>query len=867
MSTGTPVDISPMADTVAAPSDADGGIPVDIERGTSVGRYLVIGRLGAGGMGVVFAAYDPKLDRKVALKALHRAVDPAQDSAGRARLVREAKAMARLSHPNVVTVYDVVVDGDRALVAMELVEGESLRDWLASTRRTWREIVDAFQQAARGMVSAHEAGIVHRDFKLDNVLVGKDGRVRVGDFGLARVAPSELAPNTESNAAIALGASGAGGIAGTPAYMAPDQLRGAPGDARSDQFSFCTALHEALYGERPFAGETVMALLDSIDSQQVRPAPPGTQVPRWVRAVILRGLCARPDQRYGSMREVLEALERDPSVRRRRVLSAAVAASVVLLAAGGVAAGMVATRKSETARCLALSKRLDGVWDDATKGAVRGAFRATGRPYADDTYARTASVLDAFATSWTTDRVAQCEASVHKPASHVLQARAECLDQRLGEVRAFVAELRRADASTVDHAAEGARALPGLDVCEGNDPSHGRVWPSDPVVRDRARALLDQMGVVDAMAAAGRYPEALKLAQQNTDQALDLGFLPIVPEALESLALQQQGAGDLAGAEKTFHDAEVAAERVGDASVAARAWMGAARRTGDHGDSARMEAEFDHAEAWTDRVGDDDLLRAKLWYLRGLVYSDAGRLEESRALVQKAFDLYEKHRDERDAMQALNGLGIDADLQGHVEEATGYYQRVLAWREQTLGPEHPNVAGVLNNLGLMFNENGKYDAAAPLLERALRIRQQAYGPSHRTVSQSLTSLALVYVHIGRQAEALDMAQRALAIFEKVHGPVGRPVASALDGVCKALLALGRFDEAVPLAARELAILDKTGGADVDVADAKANLGVALVRSKQDSIHGRALLAEARASFVQQGRTARVVAIDEALSSR
>jgi serine/threonine-protein kinase len=854
-----------MADTVAAPSggsDDSATIPVEIDRGTCVGRYLVIGRLGAGGMGVVFAAYDPKLDRKVALKALHAAVGPEQDSAGRARLVREAKAMARLSHPNVVTVYDVVVDGERALVAMELVEGESLRDWLASRRRTWREIVDAFLQAARGLVAAHDAGIVHRDFKLDNVLVGKDGRVRVGDFGLARVAPSALAPNTESNSAIALGKS-AEGFAGTPAYMAPDQLRGTPGDAKSDQFAFCTALYEALYGVRPFEGDTVMALLDSIERQAIRPAPGSAQVPRWIRSILVRGLRARPEERYGSMREVLEALAKDPSTRKTRLVALAVA----LVAVAGVGVGLGLTRRGEAARCQALSHRTDGVWDETAKSEARRAFIATGRPYADDAFARVSKGLDAYLTTWAGDEVAQCNARRAAPGDALATARTDCMDQRLGELRAFVSELRRANAATVDNAVEGARALPGLDVCESADPSRGRTWPGDAALRERAKTMVQELGVVDAMSVAARYKDALDAAQKDAAEASRIGFQPLVAESLLSLAETQQSAGDVDAAERTFHDAAVAAERAGEARVAARAWIGIARRAEEHEDEAHVEADFDHAQAWTDRVGDDDLLRGKLLFTRGMVYSDAGRFDESRALVQKALDLFEKHGAEHEAMSALNGLGIDADMQGRVDEAKGYYGRVLAWREQVLGPDHPTVANLLNNLGTMLCDNGQYDEAGPMLERALAIRERTFGPEQRTVGQSLTNLAELRVRTGRKAEGLDLAQRGLAVLEKVYGPQARSVVAPLAAVCEALVALGRYEDAIAPAERELAILQKGGGADVNVAGAQTDLGIALLQSKRDVVRGRAMLVEARATYVRLDRTRFLAEIDDALGSK
>jgi serine/threonine protein kinase len=259
--------INPLAETISDSQPAPGA---PLARGCSIGRYLIVDTLGAGGMGIVYAAYDPELDRRVALKALHASEGESSPSAGRGRLFREAQAMARLSHPNVVTVYDVIVEGDLVLVAMELIEGESLRKWIDGARRPWRAVVDVFVQAGKGLAAAHDAGIVHRDFKLDNVLRGVDGRVKVVDFGLARSArrADEPPPTGPGVASVPVDMTLEGQVVGTPAYMPPDQLRGAPADTRSDQFGFCVAMYEALYGVVPFEGTTLLTLAQSMEGDR-----------------------------------------------------------------------------------------------------------------------------------------------------------------------------------------------------------------------------------------------------------------------------------------------------------------------------------------------------------------------------------------------------------------------------------------------------------------------------------------------------------------------------------------------------------------------------------------------------------------------
>jgi tRNA A-37 threonylcarbamoyl transferase component Bud32 len=326
-----------------APASRGSGV---LARGTRVGRYSIIDLLGAGGMGAVYAAHDPALDRRVALKLIHAKVaGPELEE----RLLREAKAMARLSDPDVISVYDAGRDGNQLFIAMELVLGGTLRDWLAERPRAWREVLSVYMRAGRGLARAHASGLVHRDFKPDNVLVGRDGRVRVTDFGLARDAGAEAAPRSaveaeardlalETTAHAPLTQTGA--LLGTPVYMPPEQLVGKTADARSDLYAFCVALYEGLYGSRPFEGATLSAQLEAKASEAVLPAPHDRRVPVRIRHVLLTGLRADPAARPATMDDLLRALDR--AARRPRVWAVPVGAVLAL----GVAAvvGAAATR-------------------------------------------------------------------------------------------------------------------------------------------------------------------------------------------------------------------------------------------------------------------------------------------------------------------------------------------------------------------------------------------------------------------------------------------------------------------------------------------------------------------------------------------
>jgi serine/threonine protein kinase len=313
---------------------APGAGPSDLERGATLGRYIVLGTLGAGGMGVVYSAYDPELDRKVAVKLLHAS---AHDSIGRARLLREAQALARLSHPNIVSVYDVGTHGDRVWVAMELVAGTTLGRWLRGRPREWPAVLETMIAAGRGLAAAHATGLVHRDFKPDNVMVGDDGRVRVMDFGLARAAASDAAHELAGDddlaprlPALRDAITRAGSIAGTPAYMAPEQFAAASVDARTDQFSFCVAAWEALFGRRPFRGESALELGAAVMRGAIEPAPAGRRVPSWLRKLLIRGLAPAPEERWPTMDALLHALARGRARARSRRLVVSLAFAGVL---------------------------------------------------------------------------------------------------------------------------------------------------------------------------------------------------------------------------------------------------------------------------------------------------------------------------------------------------------------------------------------------------------------------------------------------------------------------------------------------------------------------------------------------------------
>jgi Tol biopolymer transport system component len=385
------------------PSASDAGRPAKgLAPGVRVDRYVVEDVLGSGGMGIVYRARDPKLGRQVALK-LVRPETAAGGSSSNAhqRLLREAQAMAKLAHPNTIAVYDVGSLGDQVFFAMELVDGGNLAQWLRERPRGWREVVGVFMQAGRGLEAAHAAGLVHRDFKPENVLVGRDGRARVVDLGLARPAAASEEETVSAHESPDSTLTATGAVVGTPRYMAPEQRRGLAVDARADQFSFCVALYQALYGEHPFAGATPRDLVDRILAGTPNAPPRAARAPRWLAGVVLRGLAPAPEARHASMAQLLAALEK--GTRARRTWLTVAAAFVVV--GGALAVGLARRAPQRAPALLPTEVRRqvtftgDSRTPDLSPDGKRLAF-VTGRPFRQKLIVQDLATGEAETLAW-----------------------------------------------------------------------------------------------------------------------------------------------------------------------------------------------------------------------------------------------------------------------------------------------------------------------------------------------------------------------------------------------------------------------------------------------------------------------------------
>jgi len=801
-----------------------------------IGRFTMLERVGSGGMGVVYAAYDSELDRKVAIKLLH--VDKQAGSEGKARLLREAQAMAKLAHPNVCTVHEVGMFRGNVYIAMEFIRGKTLNDWRIEKDRTWKETLDVFLQAGRGLAAAHAAGVVHRDFKPDNVIVGNDGRVRVLDFGLARPAEevdverSYMLPPSDAGAKeLDTPLTLTGAVLGTPAYMSPEQHQGRQADERSDQFSFCVALYEALFGERPYAGETKAELSDSVLEGRMRELPKGTKVPTHLRRVVRRGLSTKPGDRYPSVDALLHELRRDPEKTKRRVIAAAAVAAVVGL--GGW--GLSAAQKSQSLQCTGAEEKLADIWDDTRKQEVRGALLATGRPYAEDTWTRVEKRLDSYTQDWVAMHTDACEATHLRgeQSGEMLDLRMACLGSRLTDLRALVDVLADADAEVLDKSIRAAAGLKLLDRCADADALAAAIpSPDNPEVAAKVEELRDKLARAKALEDAGKYKEGLPIAEEAAEAAKPLDYPPLEAEALVRLGVLQHWIGDLEAAKKTLAEAYWVAlgAKHDEVPVEAATWLATLipEPVGRDGEAPQWAR---HAQAAVERIGLGGVEEAKLRWSLGASLREQGRLDEARAHLERAVAIYERTVGlaHPDVPFALLTLGAVLDEQGKDDQALAHYDRGLAAWERAFGPEHPLVAAALNNVGKALIDQGKYDRAREHLERSRAIFERSLGPEHFMTGYPVATLGMGLRQQGKYDEALEHHERALAIWEKAYGREDPRVAKELNDYGYTLYELGRYDEALRCLERALAINEKVLGPEHrDTANAYDSLGEVLI---------------------------------------
>jgi tetratricopeptide (TPR) repeat protein len=771
-----------------------------LPKGSVVGRYVVLDVIGIGGMGVVYGAYDPKLERRVALKVLR--AELASRSAVRARLSREAQALAKLSHPNVISVHDVGVfrddDGDgEVFVAMELVTGGTLGAWLRAEARSQKEIVARFVLAGRGLAAAHAAGLVHRDFKPENVLLGADGRVRVTDFGLARSfeedgegAPSEV--RAERDPLVTR----TGAQLGTPAYMAPEQHAGAKVDARADQFAFAVALFEALAGERPYPGKTQDAIARSMKTG-ITPTRAWTSAPITVRRAVERALSIDPAARFPTMAALIAELERGPS-RRARAVASAVGATLL------IALGLGLTRSAPPPQrvCESGPDRLQGAWDAPRRAAVERAFGAVGKPFAIETAKHVADQIDAYADAWGRARTEACEATRVRgeQSERVLDLRMACFDRRRIALGAAVDVLARADRATVLRAAAVVEGLPPIESCS----SSALVGPSEPPRDAASQATLGEMEAklaeAEAQRSSGHYPASLEAAHKGAELARSLGHRPTLCVALSELGFIED-ANEQPEAGATFEEAYLACDE-GQldryrALVAAGLFFHYGYKHPDLQAAARYRVA---AETAVRRIGGDDLIEGDLWNTSGAMALQASHLDEAIADLERALRLLERSMGPTAGKVSvtLDALAMANAEAGHFSRALALWKRAIGIAELRYGPDHPEVARILQNVSGTLLEAGHAEEALADMRRVLAIREGSLDPDNPQIAYTRYNVGELLRELGRFEEAAAETDTALAMTLRARAALPEQLREIRTMHGRALVDAGNVDEGLRL---------------------------------------------------------------------
>lgn len=784
--------------------------PPEPRAGESIGRFVVERPLGAGAMGVVLLAHDPDLERPVAIKLVRVR---GAGTHGRVRLLREAQSVAKIQHPNVIAVHEVGTHDDQVYVVMEYVDGGTLREWVQAQPRTWQEVLEVYRQAGRGLVAAHSAGLVHRDFKPDNVLIGSGGRVRVTDFGIVGVLGEgpEVATLDEE---VSLDHGSArltrtGAMVGTPAYMPPEQYGAGTIDARSDQFAFCVSLYEALFGERPYVGDNLGALLHSMQSGAVREVPEN-DVPAPVVDAILRGIRSEPEQRHPTMDSLLRVLE--PAHARAKWPW--VLAGVGVLGVGAAAYVLGGAAESDIVApfdCGDAQAAFAPTWNDERRAGLKLTFEARGGA-GPDAFERVSDALDAREAEWIAGFEAACEdrrSGLQPIATYEL--RSACLEDARKATDTFISILsegpREEAAGLVDGALSSVSLLRRIDRCSDIDVLHAAIWPTDaereaqaPIERDLAKARL--------MLLAGQHHEVVAFAADLEVRSRALGSAAVHAAVLETLARGEMQAGFLEKAEAHAREATSLAAKARDTSIEARAagtlMFVIGPGLGRGAEALGMIAAGESAAARTH----DPRARSYFKAAEAVIRSQNGDLEGAEAAAKEVITILEAlERPPPDELANAysNRAGL-ATARGDLEAAWADQRQALDVAASGLGTSHPLYGAFALSLGASLSGAGVYEEAIEHDMQALHAWEAALGPNHTSCALALNYAGIAQLGLGRLDDAGKSFAEALERLDASENddPVNR--ISIHDNLAQIAFRDGRFADAEAgyAAAREIA---------------------------------------------------------------
>lgn len=760
-------------------------------RGESFGRYLVLEEVGRGGMGVVYSAFDPDLDRRVALKVWAGTGEPDER---RTRLLAEAKALARLSHPNVVTVFDVGQRDDAVYIAMELLHGGTLDEWL-STSPPVEARLRAFELAGQGLAAAHRAGLCHGDFKPGNVLRTMEGGIKVADFGLAvGVQASAASPDS---------------VAGTPRYMAPELQAGGGATPASDQFAFCVAV--------------IRGLGDGGDGAESLPST----LSRPLIEALRRGASEEPEQRHASMDPLLAALAPATKARRQRMLL------VLGLSAGAVAVALVGAQDSESPPCSGAAGTWQGLWDAGAQEALHGVAALSEKPFAEANERRIAVTLDAYVERWTGAHREACTRATG-PEDALYARRLHCLERAQWEARTLLDQLMT-HASAWSRGVQAARSLSDPHACTTEVSSELELAP--PAVEDASRveAARDLLAEARVHELLGQHDQGLELLGPPTVEAERLGYEPLLAELLLRKGRLLEGRGDAREAISTLKEAYWKAQSVRHHGVAAEAATLVAFVF------AGVLREHDFADDWVrhgrlavDFDGTRTKREAELLNVSGVLSMERGEYEKARRDFERSLELKVLHwgPEHHEVATQTTNLAILMEREGDYDAAQQHYQRAKEITVAAFGLEHPRTARCLYNLAIVAMFRGDAGECVRRHREALKLKLRVLGPGHPSLALSYDGLGQCESKLERFEQAQAHHETALRILEEAYGPEHLAVGGVAVNLGNVLRATGDLEGARENYEKGLRILETGGGPD-HIDAAAAVTGLALVETSAE----------------------------------
>jgi eukaryotic-like serine/threonine-protein kinase len=774
--------------------------------GDRIGRYVLLEPLGSGGMGFVYAAYDPELDRKVAVKLLHDFPTGGMSSGGgRNRLLEEARALASLSHPNVIAVHDVGLHDGRVFVAMEFVDGQTLRQWLSREKPSPAEILRAFSEAGAGLWAAHRAGLAHRDFKPDNVMIDTEGRIKVLDFGLARSLENQSDASTPGS--LLVDGPNTVGLVGTPAYMAPEQFAGLRGDARSDQFSFCVALYEALFRHRPFKGRTFAELAASTLADDVTMPATVDGVSPGIREALERGLAKEAEQRFASMQELLAELAPPESKPPRPWWRLAASAAI----GGALVAAAVLWWPEPPQPCVGAEESVAEAWDASRRDVLR---RAVGGD--DETTVRVVEqvgdALDVYAARVARQVRIACEAHARQAMTEdEYGRRRQCLDRRRHALAHVVDFFIATPQSVLERGPEVVAMLPMVGGCDDPSKLGDLADIDDPQRLAQAYALERGLDEIRTLVFGGERERAGPALEEILAEAREHRFRGIEARALHQRGLFRMATGDPSGAVEVFRRAFPLALRSGYYEVAIDCGSGLAHHFGyREGDLDEGAFWLDVSRALVDRHGaaPDSLVKLKIE--EGTQTHSRGKLEPALASYEEAVALCNEHfanLPSRCTEALMNQAETLRDLARH-DEAIEVYERVLTTLIERHGERHPRLSTILTNYAVTLRGSGQLEDALARGREAVAIGEAHFGPDNFEVVPLLGNVADTLTRLGRVDEATEILDRILAMTKAQLGDDHLMMSYARDS--RGHVALARGDWTSARADFEHAIRIRTG---------------------------------------------------------